>query len=310
MEKTNGLSRDATLDGDAYAGRFIQSRDGLSLFMREYGSRDDPGLPVICLPGLTRNSADFDPLARALAGGAAGGRRRRVLAVDYRGRGRSDHDPDWRKYSLPVESEDISCALESADIHHAVFIGTSRGGLHAMLFAATRPNFVSAVVLNDIGPVIERSGLDRIKGYAGKYPPPRTISEATGFLKRIMGEQFEVPEEVWRAYALMTFADEHGEIGPRYDPNVSQSFAVFDANSPPDLWPLFEKLSIAPLLVLRGENSDILSAETAEDMTRRHPDARLFIVPRQGHAPLLMDEPTIREIADFVSGVENGARAS
>ncbi len=155
-----------------FQSRFFSASDGLKLHVRDYGSTFDPGLPVVCLPGLTRSAADFGPLASALAAGLAGAKRR-VLALYYRGRGRSDYDRDWKNYSLLVENDDILTVLTAAGIERAVFVGTSRGGLHAMLLSATRPTAIAAVVLNDIGPVVEPRGMARIRSYVGKLPPPR-----------------------------------------------------------------------------------------------------------------------------------------
>ena len=150
---------------------YVTARDGLRLHVREHGERTAPGLPVVCLPGLARTTADFDVLASALAGDA--GRPRRVLALDYRGRGLSDHDPDPDHYAIPVELDDVLSVLTARAVASAVFVGTSRGGLIVMALAAARPGAIAGAVLNDIGPVIETQGLMRIKGYVGKLPQPR-----------------------------------------------------------------------------------------------------------------------------------------
>lgn len=288
-----------------FAERFFESRDGLRLFMRDYGAAQTEGPPVVCLPGLTRNSADFAPLAQALSSGAAGGRRRRVLALDYRGRGRSAFDPDWRNYSLPVEGDDILRALDFARIERAFFVGTSRGGMLAMLLGALRPSCLAGVVLNDIGPVIERRGLDRIRGYVGKYPPPTTLEEGVAYLKKTMSG-FSVPEESWRAYAAATFVDEAGRVGARYDPAIGKAFADFapDGELTEKMWALFDALREVPLMILRGETSDLLSPETVSEMTRRHPGARTLTVAGQGHAPFLADAATIGAIGGFIAQAE------
>src|SRR3954452_19222179 len=169
---------------DGYAEFFISSSDGLRLFARDYGPRGGSALPVVCLPGLARNPADFHALALALSRDER--RPRRVLAVDYRGRGRSEHDPDWRRYDVRVELDDVLQVLAAAGIAHAVFVGTSRGGIIAMGISAARPALLRGAVLNDIGPVIEGTGLVRIRGYVGKLPQPADQAQAIEILKNLM----------------------------------------------------------------------------------------------------------------------------
>jgi pimeloyl-ACP methyl ester carboxylesterase len=164
--------------------RYHTSTDGLRLHMRDYSPDEGQGLPVLCLPGLARTAEDFDLVARALGSDS---RPRRILAIDYRGRGLSDRDPDPKKYDLAVESADIQLMLAAEGVTKAIVIGTSRGGIHAMLFAAFKPELLAGVVLNDIGPVLEPAGLIRIKGYVGKLPQPRTWDEAVAMFKRVSG---------------------------------------------------------------------------------------------------------------------------
>ena len=176
-----------------FESRFFSAADGLRLHVRDYGSPLEAGIPVVCLAGLTRNSADFGPLASALAAGQAG-KMRRVLALDYRGRGLSDYDPDWKNYSLAVENSDVLSILTALEINAAIFIGTSRGGQHTMLLSASRPAVLRGAVLNDIGPVLEPRGMARIRGYVGKLPAPRSIPDAVDLLKEMMSERFQRPQ--------------------------------------------------------------------------------------------------------------------
>jgi len=289
-----------------FASRFCSAPDGLKLHLREYGSVQDPGIPVVCLAGLTRNSADFGPLAGALASGLKGPKRR-VLALDYRGRGLSDHDRDWQNYSLEVENTDVLSVLAAMEIDGAIFIGTSRGGLHTMLMTATRPGVLRGAVLNDIGPVLEPRGMARIRSYVGKLPVPNSIGDAVNLLKEIMSERFNgLHEKDWEAYAKMTFADDVGRIVMRYDRNLMRSLEALDLEQPlPAFWPQFDGLRSIPLLIIRGENSDLLSVETFHAMLRRHPGAEYCTVKGQGHAPLLIDAETVDRICGFAARLDN-----
>jgi pimeloyl-ACP methyl ester carboxylesterase len=286
------------------ASRFTLARDGLRLHYFEYGSGSDSGTPVVCLPGLARTAEDFDCLAQALSGPDAKPRRR-ILSLDYRGRGGSAWDHDWTHYNLQTEHEDILAALEAAGIANAIFVGTSRGGLHIMLLATTQPTLLRAAVINDIGPVIEPLGLMRVKSYVGKLPPLGSWKDVVNYLRSVAGAYFTgITEADWETYARLTFREDNGRFVLRYDPALGRTLDAIGADSAqPDLWPAYEALKNVPVLGIRGENSDILSPETFADMAKRHPAFEAFTVKGQGHAPLLLDAPTIATIANFVSRV-------
>ncbi len=284
----------------SFASRFTTAPDGLRLHHREYGGGPEARTAVVCLPGLARTAADFDALAGALASPA-----RRVLALDYRGRGRSERDPNPDNYDVMVETADIQAVLTAAGVDAAVVVGTSRGGLHAMLLAVLRPTLLRGVVLNDIGPVIEPLGLARIRGYVGKLPEPKSWTDAVDLLKRIAGAQFTgLAEADWRAYAETTFEQRDGRFVPLYDPALMKGLEALDLDKIPVLWPQFEALRAVPVLAVRGENSDLLSRATLDAMAARHPVFASLTVPGQGHAPLLGDKPTIDRIAAFVNACE------
>jgi pimeloyl-ACP methyl ester carboxylesterase len=275
------------------ADHYVTAQDGLRLHVREYGERIAPGLPIVCLPGLARTTADFDPLAAALAGDA--NHPRRVLAVDYRGRGLSEHDRDPGNYSIAAELADLLAVLIARAIESAVFVGTSRGGLIAMMLAAKRPAMIAGVVLNDIGPVIEPQGLMRIKSYVGKLPQPRDFAEGADVLRRLFASQFpRLGEADWLAAARRTWRERDGALVPSYDPDQPL----------PALWPQFDALAHVPLMVIRGANSDILSAATLEAMRTRRRETTVVEVPDQGHAPLLAEPETIAPIAAFIAECE------
>ncbi len=291
--------------------RFVPASDGLRLHYRDVGRGAAGALPVVCLPGLTRTTADFDVLAAHLAGGGAGGPPRRVLSLDYRGRGGSDHDPHPENYSVPVEAGDVLAVLADAGVDGAVFVGTSRGGLIAMVLSGVRPGLVRGAVLNDIGPVLEPAGLARIRGYVGRLPPPETWEDAVRTIQGYAGAQFTgLSPEDWLHFAHTTYAARDGALAGRYDPALTESLKALDPAKPlPVLWDQFAGLAGAPLLVVRGANTDLLSEETTAEMLRRHPDAALFTVPGQGHAPLLHDPATLARIADFVHRCDEASAA-
>jgi pimeloyl-ACP methyl ester carboxylesterase len=280
-----------------YGEIHFTSRDGLRLYARHYPVAGARRRPLVCLAGLTRNSRDFHDLARALATPDADGRN--VYALDYRGRGRSQHDPNWRNYSILIELNDVLDFMIVKGLQHAAVIGTSRGGILAMLMAVIRPAAVGAVILNDIGPVIEPDGLARIAAYVGRVPLPADWAEATRMVRDINRRQFPaVPEGQWAELARQYFNDDNGLPTPAYDPALAKALAQMTAI--PGLWPQFAALANVPMLVLRGEHSDILSAATLQDMHQRHPRLEAVTVSGEGHAPLLKDAHSIRTIADFL----------
>src|SRR5215813_10476146 len=205
---------------------FITAPDGLRLHARCYGQPSLPATPVVCLPGLARTTADFEALATALANAGP----RRVIALDYRGRGLSDYDSDPENYSLPVELADVLAVITALEALPAIFIGTSRGGILTMLLAAVRPTAIAAAVLNDIGPVIEPQGLMRIKSYVGKLPQPRNFEEGAEILRRLFGPQFpKLGQADWLASAHRAFKEDKGRLVTTYDIRIAQSMNGVDA---------------------------------------------------------------------------------
>jgi pimeloyl-ACP methyl ester carboxylesterase len=281
---------------------YVTAQDSLRLHVREYGARTAAGRPVICLPGLTRTVADFDRLADTLAKGS----RRRVLALDYRGRGQSDYDRNPDNYSIAVELNDVIAVLTARAALPAIFIGTSRGGLIIMMLAALRPTFIAGVVLNDIGPEIETKGLMRIKGYVGKLPEPRNFQEGAEILRRLFDAQFpKLTDADWLAFAQRTWRQDGERLMPTYDVKLNRTIATVDPERPmPALWPQFDALAGVPLMVIRGANSDLLSPETLAAMRTRRPDMTVLEVSDQGHAPLLVEPDVLGGIGTFVTQCE------
>jgi pimeloyl-ACP methyl ester carboxylesterase len=281
------------------AHHFVSAPDGLRLYARRFGSSSGRP-PVVCLPGLARTTLDFDSVATALAGDAE--QRRHVIAIDYRGRGRSDYDPNPANYSLATELADLLAVLTALEVPPAVFLGTSRGGILAMLLATVRPAAIAGVILNDIGPVIETQGLLRIKSYVGRLPQPKSYDDGGEILRRVLGAQFPtLTQDQWTLFAQRTFEDKDGSLKVRYDPKLALVLEGISATqSLPPLWKEFEALALVPAMLIRGANSDILSAETVEAMRVKRPDMTVLEVPDQGHAPLLAEREVISAICTFV----------
>ncbi len=280
----------------------LRVRDGLRLYARHYPAPGSSRKPVLCLAGLTRNSRDFHDLASYLSQGP---RARPVYTLDYRGRGKSDWDRNWKNYAVPVEALDVIDFLTFANLKGVAVIGTSRGGLVAMLMAAAQPSTISLVVLNDIGPVIERDGLMRIASYVGRVPLPRDWTEATNIARDVNKRSFpEIDDRIWEEVARQWFNEKRGKPAPGYDPLLRNAISVLDGPVP-ELWPQFDALTRVPVLVVRGENSDILSAQTVARMGERHAALEQFTVPKQGHAPLLKDRATQEAIAMFIQRIDS-----
>ncbi len=284
----------------------FSARNGLMLHARCYDAPGSSRPPVLCLAGLTRNSRDFHDVAVALSTGPAA---RTVWALDSRGRGLSDHDPKWENYSVVVEAQDAIDFAAMTGLHGATIIGTSRGGILAMLIAALQPTIIGAVVLNDIGPIIERDGLARIAGYAGRMPLPGTWKDAAQIMADMSRRHFPaVPMEQWEEAARAWYNEKDGRPAAGYDPKIAKSVSV--TADIPSLWPQFMALARLPTLVVRGEHSDILSSATLKDMLARHPNCTSLTVTGQGHAPLLRDHRSIEAITRFIAAAEKGERVA
>ncbi len=290
----------------SYRDLFVSAADGLRLYARDYDPGRPGALPVVCLPGLARTSEDFHDFAEALSADPA--RPRRVLSLDYRGRGRSEWDQDWRNYDVRVELNDVLQVLTAAGIEKAIFVGTSRGGLITMALSAARPTLLAGAVLNDVGPVLEPGGLKRIRGYVGKLPSPRTMQEAAQILRQISGAGFpRYTDRQWEKMARGTWREDEGQLILNYDPALMKPLEGLDLESPlPDLWPLFEGLKPFPVLAIRGGNSDLVTADTLQSMQERHPRLKAITVPDEGHAPSLEGD-LVQEIRRFIIDVESSA---
>lgn len=269
----------------------VETDDGLRLSYDDQGH----GPAVILLAGLTRNRADFGFLAPYLE-------RYRVIGLDARGRGASEPDP-MRGYTIAREAQDVIALLDHLALERVTVIGTSRGGLVAMMLAALQPERLCGVVLNDIGPVIAAPGLARIMDYVGQRPPWGTLDEAALALADAHKDAFpDVPLERWHQQARAQFAEGVTGLELRYDPALRDALLEQAAAhpAPHDLWPLYDALATLPLAVIRGANSDILAPETLAEMRVRKPDLICAEVPNRGHVPFLDEAPSLAAIRQLL----------
>jgi pimeloyl-ACP methyl ester carboxylesterase len=269
--------------------RHFTAADGARIAYRDEGA----GQPVLCLAGLTRNGLDFDYLAPHLPD-------MRLIRMDYRGRGESD----WTgaaTYTAPQEARDALALLDHLGIARAALIGTSRGGLVGMVMAAIAPDRVAGLCFNDVGPVLDRAGLDRIMGYVGQQPAARTHEEAAALMARTMQGFEDVPPGRWLDEARHQFAATPEGLAIRYDPALREAFLAAFAGPVPDLWPMFDRLAGKPVALIRGRNSDLMTVAAADEMQRRRPDLIRAEVPGRAHIPFLDEPESLAAVRAFLA---------
>ncbi|MGH1466464.1 MAG: alpha/beta fold hydrolase [Cognatishimia sp.] len=257
----------------------FKTSDGLNLFYSDKGQ----GIPVLCLAGLTRNSSDFSYIDGKLDG-------IRLIKMDYRGRGRSDWAQDFSSYNIPRESQDALELMDFLGLEKFAIIGTSRGGLCAITMGAMTQNRLLGVAFNDIGPDLNLDGLKVIMDYIGRNPPWQTMAQATAERHSVMAGFANVPQSRWREEVDKFYHQTENGLIINYDPKLRDAILAVPLDSAPDLWPFFNALSDLPIAVLRGENSDLLTAETFQKMRITLPNAIMVTVKDRGHVPFL-DEP-------------------
>lgn len=281
-----------------YRERWYSAQDGLRLYFRDYGSPSAPGVPLLCLGGLARNSKDYDRLARRLCG------HRRVVCPDYRGRGRSAYDPQWRNYRPEVYLNDLVHLLAVCNLHRVLVCGTSMGGLLSMGLAIAKPTALAGVILNDIGPHLHHRGLTRILDYIGADHPQPDWESAVAHLKSQFPHLGLGSDERWRTFAEQTFRlDGDGVL--RYDWDLALAKPLLRSRgATPDLWKLYGALNRHPVLALRGALSDVLSEETLARMAELKPDIKSATVPGVGHTPMLDEPPAEQAIDTFIAEID------
>ncbi|GAO39137.1 putative hydrolase [Sphingomonas changbaiensis NBRC 104936] len=267
--------------------------DGLRLHYRDYAGGSDGRPAVLCLPGLTRNVRDFAGLAERLAP------EWRVIAVDFRGRGESAYSKDPASYVPPVYAQDVQALIGALGLSAFVCIGTSLGGLVTMLMAAAEQGRIKGVVFNDVGPEVEAAGIARIRSYVGRsgnWPTWLHAARSLSANQRHVYPDYRIEDWLQMAKRLYRLSG-NGRIVIDYDPRISEPMRTAGDQPPVDLWPLIEPLKPVPVLILRGERSDVLSPATIARMTAALPRAEAVTVPGVGHAPTL-DEPEARAAID------------
>ncbi len=287
---------------------YFTSQDGLRLYARDYPKMGGGSeVPILCLAGLTRNSKDFHTFAATHAP------RRRVIAMDYRGRGRSEYAKKWATYAPLDEMRDAVTLLTVLGIHKVIVLGTSRGGLIAMLMAALSPTVLHGVILNDVGPEIEARGLLRLKGYIGQVPEPKSWEDAAHMLRQTNKGFDDLTDAQWMAWTKRTYCSINGMPVADYDPNLPKTFPSHEdimEGRLPTLWPQFKALSRNPVLVLRGEHSDLLADSTVEKMRDIKPDLLAETIPNRGHVPFLDEPESEAAIAEFLLRFGSGEEHS
>jgi len=284
------------LNATAWQDCYFTSADGLRLYYRDYPCVEPGRLPVLCLPGLTRNCRDFESTALRLQ------RSRRVLSPDLRGRGRSQHDPDFRNYHPGTYVADLALLLRHAGVERVVLIGTSLGGILSMLIAATSPQVVAGAILNDVGPEVAQAGLQRISSYVGRHAPVASWEEAAAQMRSMYGVAMpDATDADWMAFARRSYSEVDGVPRLAVDPGVGEAVRAAPSGAAPDLWPVYAALAPVPTLAIRGELSDVLSRETFERMAREKPDLERLTVSRRGHPPLLDEPECVAAIDGFLA---------
>lgn len=281
-----------------------QSSDGLSLYAKAYGRENAP-LTALCMHGLTRNHKDFEPMIDALL---AKGLNVRFVAVDVRGRCNSDNDTNLENYTPAVYAGDMVNLLNHLGLEKVVLIGTSMGGLMSMVLMSMIPDRILGVAMNDIGPELDQRGLDRIAGYVGGNTTQPDWDAAGRAVEAVQKSAFpDYKHDDWVAFAKRTYRQAgDGQLELDYDPAIGRT--VKDVRPTPEtnalMWQLFEGVKAAPLLLFRGELTDLLPKDIAEKMIETHGNAELVTVPRVGHAPLLDETEVVSALTKFLNTLE------
>ncbi|NNC99878.1 MAG: alpha/beta hydrolase [Gammaproteobacteria bacterium] len=293
----------------SYQDVWYQSQDGLRLYARDYHANDKhagAAPAILCMHGLTRNSADFEDLCQKLAGSF------RLVVAEQRGRGKSQYDSNPDNYNPAVYVQDMFTLLRELDISSAILLGTSMGGIMAMLMAAAKPPMVRGIILNDIGPEVAEAGLNRIKSYVGRLAPVNNWDDAAAQCREINGAAFPgFTQAQWLRFAERIYReDSRGKPVLAYDPAISASLDEDrqpEQSAAPDLWPVFDSIANQPILVIRGALSDILNHDCLAKMQQIKPDLAVAEIPNVGHAPMLNEPESMLAVEGFLDTISGHA---
>lgn len=272
---------------------YFTTSDGLSLYYTDEGT----GLPILCLAGLTRTTADFDYVTPHLGD-------YRLIKMDYRGRGQSEFDPDWKNYTLPVECRDAIELLDHLGVEKVAILGTSRGGLNAMGLAMGAKDRLLGVALNDVGPVIAPKGMEFIKDFIGRDPASKTHEDAAAAMARAFPEFANMPEGRWLEEARKHYTQDADGLHITYDKHLRDAVLAAGEQMMPDLWPFFDALEGLPLALIWGLNSNLLTADTVTEMQKRRPDMIVARVPDRGHIPFLDEAEAVAALHQWIGKMQ------
>ncbi len=280
-----------------YVEKYISASDGLKLYIRDYRADVSSKKTIFCLSGLTRNSQDFDQIASVL-----NKQGHRVVTMDYRGRGQSEFDANWENYTPQTYVSDIFQVASALGLHACIFIGTSLGGLMSMAMCAIAPGLVHSVVLNDVGPDLDETGLEKIIAYTSDGESVASLDEAVMKLKRHYKDEHGFVDKDWHRIAQNTYKPIQGKYVPSWDTKIAQNLKLARAKQErQDLWPYFKALKERPVLLIRGAQSSVFTRETYEKMLGLLKNIQGIEIPYVGHAPTLEEEPAENTILAFVA---------
>lgn len=283
----------------AWRDIYFTSYDGIRLYAREYPG-DPSRRPLLCLPTITENGRSFEPLARALANHEQGSRT--IYSLDFRGRGYSENDPNWKNYTPMIEMIDLINFLSLKRLHRPTILAAGWAGIITMMLATLHTGMLGPVILNDTGPKLETTGLLRVQAFIGRLPTPSSWRKAAEQIKGLNDHHFtDLTNDDWLRIAHQQYNEVDGRPAPAYDPNLEKSLMMADATEgAPQMWEQFEAMKHVPILAIRGENSDVLKKETLEQMFTRHENLQMFTVANEGHTPKLDDDLSIERIRLFL----------
>lgn len=287
----------------------LNSYNGIKLYARHH-----PGNPIkrplLCLPNITENGRSFTPLAEAISRHEQGSRS--VYCLDFRGRGLSQHDPDWNNYTPLVEMLDIVNFISATRLHQPIILASGWSGVITMTLATLYPTMIGPLIFNDTGPKLETTGLIRLQAFIGRLPTPTSWRKAAELIKELNQNHFtDLRNDDWLRLAHQQYNDNNGHPEQAYDPNLEKTLVMVDATEgTPLMWDQFNATKHVPMLVIRGENSDVLSKETFEKMATDHPNLQRFTVANEGHTPRLDDDLSIERIRLFLDQCDNEQMAN